>query len=193
MNDADSFFADPGQLWNQIRESERTAPRDRPVVLVIEDHPDVRLFTRHALRNVVRTDAASTVRDALRMATSVPYDGMLINLDLPDGNGTEVVDELRDRTPYWGVPMIAVTAEGLPEGSGHFLEVGFDAYLAKPFKRDEIRTLVRHLVVDSDEAVDRGRKLLRKSKSQPGTSRTDEDDDQRDPPATRRVNAVPDL
>lgn len=193
MTDPDSFYLDPDILWNQIRESERTAPANRPVVLVIEDDPNVRLFTRHALRDVVRTDAASTVRDALRMAESVPYDGLLVNLHLPDGNGTEVVSELRDQTPYWGVPMIAVTAEGLPEGSGHFLEAGFDAYVAKPFKRDELRTLVRHLVVTSDDAVDRGRKLLRKSESQQGTSNVSEEDDEdrREPPATRRMDALP--
>ena len=190
--DDESIFPNPDILWSQIRESERTAPADRPVVLVIEDDPSTRMLIRHALRDVVRTDAASTVADALRMAEMLPYDGLLVDLHLPDGKGTEIVDELRERTPYWGVPMVAVTGHRLPDGSGHYLDAGFDAYLAKPFERDDLRTLVRHLVVDGDEAVDTGRKLVRREASEPtfsGEGETDDEDEHREPPATRRLDA----
>ncbi len=194
MSDSESIFPDPNILWNEIRESERTAPADRPVVLVIEDDPSARMLLRHALRDVVRTDAASTVADALRMAETVPYDGLLVDLNLPDGEGTEVVDALRERTPYWGVPMVAVTAHQLPEERGHFLDAGFDAYVAKPFEKDEIRRLVRHLVVESDDAVDKGRKLTRKSQAQDSSSRSKEEDesDRREPPATQPLDILPD-
>jgi len=195
MDDPDSIFSDPDMLWRQIRESERTAPADRPVVLVIEDDPSTRMLMRHALREVVRTDAASTVADALRMAETLPYDGLLVDLRLPDGEGTEVVDELRERTPYWGVPMVAVTGHSLPEGSGHYLDAGFDAYLAKPFEPEDLRTLVRHLVVEGDEAVDEGRKLMRQDSSPPVLSRDeeaeDDSDERRDPPATKRLDTLP--
>jgi len=195
MDDEEPIFPNPDVLWSQIRESERTAPADRPVVLVIEDDPSTRMLIRHALRDVVRTDAAGTVADALRMAEMLPYDGLLVDLRLPDGEGTEIVDELRDRTPYWGVPMVAVTGHSLPEGSGHYLDAGFDAYLAKPFERDDLRTLVRHLVVDGDEAVDKGRKLMRRDTSSPTPSGEDEADgdeeEHREPPATRRLDVLP--
>lgn len=195
MSDSESIFPNPDILWNQIRESERTAPADRPVVLVIEDDPSARMLLRHALRDVVRTDAASTVADALRMAESVPYDGLLVDLNLPDGDGMDVVDVLREQTPYWGVPMVAVTAHQLPDDRGHFLEAGFDAYVAKPFEKDEIRTLVRHLVIESDDAVDKGRKLVRKSRSQESPRRTEENtstSDRREPPATQPLDIRPD-
>ena len=196
MSDSDSIFPDPDILWNQIRESERTAPADRPVVLVIEDDPSARMLMRHALRDVVRTDAASTVADALRMAETVPYDGLLVDLNLPDGDGTEVVDTLREQTPYWGVPMVAVTAHQLPEGRGHFLNAGFDAYVAKPFEKEELCTLVRHLVVESDDAVDKGRKLVRKSEAQGSSSRSAEsssekESDRHEPPATQPLDILP--
>ena len=194
MNDSDSIFPDPNILWNQIRESERTAPDDRPVVLVVEGDPSVRMVLRHALRTVVRTDAAGTVADALRMAETVPYDGVLLDLDLPDGNGMEVVDTLRERTPYWGVPMVAVTAHELPDGRGHFLEAGLDAFVAKPFEKDEIRTLVRHLVVAPDNAVDRGRKLIReKQDRQPSETveATEEEQERREAPATQPLDVMP--
>jgi DNA-binding response OmpR family regulator len=186
----------PNVLWNRIREAERSAPAERPVVLVIEDDPGSRILMRYALRDVVRTDAASTVADALRMAETVPYDGLLVDLRLPDGLGTEVVEALRDESPYWGVPMVAVTAHGLPEGRGPFLDAGFDAYMAKPFEQNELRTLVRHLVVEDDEAADRGRKLVR---TQDASSARDEtsarNEARREPPPTESLNtdAMPDL
>jgi len=193
--DDESIFPDPDILWNQIREAERTAPADRPVVLVIEDDPSTRMLIRHALRDVVRTDAASTVADALRMAETLPYDGLLVDLRLPDGEGTEVVNELRERTPYWGVPMVAVTGHSLPEGSGHYLDAGFDAYLAKPFEPNDLRTLVRHLVVEGDEAVDKGRKLKRRDRSQPMVpgeeTAGDDEDERREAPATKRLDTLP--
>jgi len=189
---------DPNILWSQIRESERTAPADRPMVLVIEDEPSVRMLMRHALRDVVRTDAAGTVADALRMAESLPYDGFLVDLWLPDGKGTDIVNELRGRTPYWGVPMVAATAYGLPEDEGHYLDAGFDAYIAKPFEAEDLRTLVRHLVVESDGAADKGRKLMRRDAGQPTLPSEEEPDDaaaaeeRREPPATRRIDSRPD-
>lgn len=198
MDDSESIFPDPDILWSEIRDAEREAPDDRPIVLVIEDDPNVRMLMRYALRDVVRTDAASTVADALRMAESVPYDGLLVDLRLPDGEGTEVVNELRERTPYWGVPMVAVTAHCLPEGSGHFLDAGFDAYLAKPFEQDDLRTLVRHLVVESDEAVDKGRKLVRKEEATQtltrGTARGNGGGDKNpgEAPKTQRLSLFPD-
>ncbi len=203
MDDESGIF--PNVLWSRIRDAEREAPDDRPIVLVIEDDPSARMLIRYALRDVVRTDAASTVTDALRMAESVPYDGLLVDLRLPDGMGTEVVEELREQTPYWGVPMVAVTSHSLPEGSGPFLDAGFDAYVAKPFEQDELRRLVRHLVVDPDDAVDKGRKLIRKKTSQQSgheeipnrdeeTPDRDEeastrDESRHDPPATIEMDA----
>jgi DNA-binding response OmpR family regulator len=188
MDDESSIF--PDVLWSRIREAERKAPNDRPVVLVIEDDPSAQMLMRYALRDVVRTDAASTVTDALRMAENVPYDGLLVDLRLPDGEGTELVEELRERTPYWGVPMVAVTSHGLPDDHDHFLDAGFDAYVAKPFEQDELRTLVRHLVVDSDEAVDKGRKLIRKEKSQESTreEKPTREESRRGPPVTRKID-----
>jgi CheY-like chemotaxis protein len=194
MDDPSSIF--PDLLWTRIREAERNAPADRPVVLIVEDDPSSQMLIRYSLRDVVRTDAASTVSDALRMAETVPYDGLLVDLNLPDGLGTEVVDELRERTPYWGVPMVAVTGHSLPEGSGSFLEAGFDAYLAKPFGQEEIRTLVRHLVVDGDDAVDKGRKLVRKEDaSSTRGEKSAQSESRREPPPTQQLDtgAMPDL
>lgn len=193
MDDHSSIF--PDVLWSRIREAERNAPPDRPVVLVIEDDPDAQMLMRYALRDLVRTDAASTVTDALHMAESLPYDGLLVDLNLPDGLGTEVVDELHERTPYWGVPMVLVTGHSMPEDHGSFLEAGFDAHLAKPFGQEEIRTLVRHLVVEGDDAVDKGRKLVRKEAAQQsvGKEKSTRDEPHEEPPATRQIDSLPDM
>ena len=197
--DTDSIF--PNVLWSRIREAEREAPEDRPIVLVVEDDPSSQILMRYALRDVVRTDAAGTVTDALRMAETIPYDGLLVDLGLPDGSGTQVAEELRTKAPYWGVPMVAVAEEDRQEEDSHFLDVGFDAYVAKPFEQDEVRTLVRHLVVESDQAVDRGRKLVRKEDVQQSSTKEEKreensarekksvrEESRREPPATQEID-----
>ena len=189
MDDHESIFPNPNILWNQIRESERTAPDDRPIVLVIEDDLSTRMVMRHALRDVVRTDAAGTKADALRMAASTPYDGLLVDQRLPDGEGTELVQELRQRSPYWGVPMVAVTAHGLPKESGPFLEAGFDAYLAKPFEKSDLCTLVRHLVVEGDDAVDKGRKLVHRDSAYEQEDTETDDGASPEVPPTRQMSS----
>ena len=90
--------------------------------------------------------------------------------------------------------MVAVTAHELPDGRGHFLEAGLDAFVAKPFEKDEIRTLVRHLVVAPDNAVDRGRKLIReKQDRQPSETveATEEEQERREAPATQPLDVMP--
>lgn len=168
MDDQESIFPEPDILWNAIREAERTASEDQPIVLVVDDDPSSRMIMRYAVKDIVRTDAAGTVEDALRMAETVPYDGLLVDLELPDGEGTQVVSDLRERTPYWGIPMVAVTAHRLPKKSGSFLNAGFDAYVAKPFEKEDLRTLVHHLVVEPDDAIEKGRKLVHRDSATEG-------------------------
>lgn len=197
MDDLESIFPEPEILWTEIREAERTAPEDRPVVLVVEDDPTSRMIIRHAVKGVVRTDAAGTVSDALQMARAHPYDGLLVDLHLPDGKGTQVVSDLRERTPYWGVPMVAVTAHSLPEESGPFLTAGFDAYVAKPFEKGDLRRLVRHLVVEPDDAIEKGRALVNRDANQRDNSDStiveEESHEGDDVPETRELNLPDDV
>jgi DNA-binding response OmpR family regulator len=81
--------------------------RSLPRILVVEDHRD----TRDAMAKLLRFSGygvctAGCVAEALRAAERESIDLVVCDLTLPDGNGSELVRELRQRRP---VPAIAVT------------------------------------------------------------------------------------
>jgi len=138
----------PTILWNRIRAAEQKASEAQPLVLVVEDQASDRLLMQYALRHEVRTDSATTVEDAVRMATTTRYDAILVTDRLPDDTGMSVLKRLQFRSAYRHVPIVIVTAHALAGDRERFLDAGFDAYVAKPFTLDQIATLVRDLLGD---------------------------------------------
>ena len=75
----------------------------------------------------------------LAMAKHVWYDIVMLDIQLNGGpGGLDMLRALRALSAYTYAPILAVTAYALPGDSDRFLDAGFDAYLAKPFTRDEL-------------------------------------------------------
>jgi two-component system KDP operon response regulator KdpE len=121
-----------------------TAPG--PLVLVVEDEPQVRRFLRAALASHgYRLVEAGGVREAEQLATSHNPDVVLLDLGLPDGDGVELARRLREWTR---APIIVLSARGREEDKVHALDAGADDYLTKPFGVNELlarlRVALRH-------------------------------------------------
>lgn len=117
-----------------------------PVVLVVEDEPQVRRFLRASLGSRgYRLVEASTCREAEQLATSYAPDLFLLDLGLPDGDGIELTRSLRTWTH---APIIVLSARGREEDKVDALDAGADDYLTKPFGVNEllarIRVALRH-------------------------------------------------
>ncbi len=117
-----------------------------PVVLVVEDEPQVRRFLRASLASRgYRLVEATTVREAQQLATSHVPDLFLLDLGLPDGDGIELTRSLRGWTH---APIIVLSARGREEDKVDALDAGADDYLTKPFGVSEllarIRVALRH-------------------------------------------------
>jgi two-component system KDP operon response regulator KdpE len=117
-----------------------------PLILVIEDEPQVRRFLRATLgSHGYRVVEVTTAQEALAEATTRIPDVVLLDLGLPDLDGIEVVGRLRE----WAtMPIIVVSARGKEEDKIHALDAGADDYLTKPFGAGEllarIRVALRH-------------------------------------------------
>lgn len=124
--------------------SDREPLRPHPRLLILEDDPAMRTFLAHALRAWYRTEAADTVRGAIRKTDERRFDGFLVDIGLraADEDGIDLLEHLRAHVRYAAVPVIAVTAHVLPGDREHFLATGFDAYLGKPFFRDDLLTVL---------------------------------------------------
>lgn len=119
---------------------------DKPLVLVIEDDATISNFIRVALtaRDYMCIEA-TTGRKGLILLTAQHPDIVLLDLGLPDIDGTEVLREIRS---FSHVPVIVVTARGQENEKAQTLDNGADDYLCKPFSMVEllarIRVALRH-------------------------------------------------
>jgi two-component system, OmpR family, KDP operon response regulator KdpE len=121
-----------------------TAPL--PVVLVVEDEPQMRRFLRAALEShEYKMIDASSGQVALAEATTRSPDIILLDLGLPDADGVEILTRLREWTQ---VPVIVVSARDREDEKIQALDAGADDYLTKPFGAGELlarmRVALRH-------------------------------------------------
>jgi two-component system KDP operon response regulator KdpE len=117
-----------------------------PLILLIEDEPQMRRFLRTALTtNDYRLVEAETAKEGLAQAAARNPDVILLDLGLPDRDGLDVTRELREWT---GTPIIVLSARGREQDKVAALDVGADDYLTKPFGVEEllarIRVALRH-------------------------------------------------
>ena len=106
---------------------------DVPLVLIVDDNEKNRKLARDVLRAAgLRTLEAGRGDEAICVATDNRPDVILLDLRLPDMNGTEVARQLRNRTGTGGIPVVALTASAYAWSSDRLLAAGFDGYLQKP-------------------------------------------------------------
>lgn len=117
-----------------------------PQILVIEDEAPIRKFLRISLANQgYREIEAATGADGVRRAAEYQPDVVLLDLGLPDQDGTEVIKQIRE----WShVPIIVLSARGRDNDKVAALDAGADDYLTKPFSVNELlarlRVALRH-------------------------------------------------
>lgn len=125
-----------------------------PVVVLIEDEPQIRRFLRAMLTGQgYRLFEATTGAAGIIEAGSRQPDVVIIDLGLPDMDGIEVIRRLREWT---AVPIIVLSARGQERDKVTALDAGADDYVSKPFGAGEllarIRVALRHTAGASHEA-----------------------------------------
>jgi two-component system response regulator RegX3 len=118
-----------------------TPPEDRPRVLFVEDERSIlEPFSRALAREGFEPVPARTVAEALERAAETPPDVVLLDVMLPDGDGRDVLRELRKTSD---VPVIMLTARGTETDRVVGLELGADDYVVKPFSGAEVIARLR--------------------------------------------------
>ena len=116
--------------------------RARPsAILVVEDQPELMRALRINLRaRQYDVLTARTGREALAVAASHPPDAIILDLGLPDIDGTEVIVELRR---WCKAPIIVLSGRTSPGDKIGALDVGADDYVTKPFAMGELLARLR--------------------------------------------------
>ncbi|MEJ2501127.1 MAG: ATP-binding protein, partial [Campylobacterales bacterium] len=119
-------------------------------LLVAEDNPTNQMLMRIILEEAgVTYDMANDGVEAISMYKTNRYDAVVMDENMPNMNGIEAAKHIRiieadNHLPH--IPIIAVTANALPEDRQRFLDAGMDDYISKPYsEKDIIDTLHRHL------------------------------------------------
>jgi two-component system KDP operon response regulator KdpE len=126
-----------------------------PVVLLVEDEPQMRRFLRVALEGSGYSYLeAATGQEGLALAAQHRPEAILLDLGLPDMDGLELVTRLRE----WSrTPVIVISARGQENDKVAALDAGADDYLTKPFGTREllarIRVALRHTEPQAEEPV----------------------------------------
>ena len=132
-----------------------TAPNSpAPVALLVEDEPHIRRFVRSALEGEgCQVWETSTLARGLIEAASRQPDLVILDLGLPDGDGVDLVRELRGWT---GIPVLILSARSDEANKVRALDAGADDYLTKPFGVPELLARVRALLRRSQRPADAG-------------------------------------
>lgn len=111
-------------------------------ILVVEDEARIASFLVRGLRaQGYAVDHVSTGQEALAAARATEVELMILDLGLPDIDGTEVLRRLRGEG--FRVPIIVLTARGEVDDRVEGLDLGADDYLTKPFAFDELLARIR--------------------------------------------------
>lgn len=113
-------------------------------VLIIEDEKQIRRFVRVAVEEEgCLVSEAETMSQGLPEAGSRKPDLLILDLGLPDGNG---IDLIRDLRSWSDVPVLILSARSQENDKIDALDAGADDYLTKPFSVGELRARVRALL-----------------------------------------------
>lgn len=110
-------------------------------ILIVEDEADIRRFVRLTLETEGHTvhEAATLLRGLIEAGTRRP-DLVVLDLGLPDGDG---VDLIRDLRTWSAMPIIVLSARSAEASKIVALDAGADDYLVKPFGSGELMARVR--------------------------------------------------
>jgi two-component system KDP operon response regulator KdpE len=125
-----------------------------PVIILIEDEPEIRRFLRASLlSNGYRLVEATTGGEGLQAAETRQPNLIILDLGLPDMDGLEVIRQLRAWT---AVPIIVLSAKGQETVKVAALDAGADDYIAKPFGVSELLARMRVSLRHADRSEQGG-------------------------------------
>ena len=116
-------------------------------VLVVEDNPVSRTVIGHVLKRYpLELSFAESGAIALQKAGTIPFDLVLMDLELPEMDGLTAAAGLRELPGYADTPVIAVTASDTDRCRAACREYGMQAFLAKPVQARELVGTVRRFL-----------------------------------------------
>lgn len=117
-------------------------------ILLVEDDKITIDVIERFLKSIYEIYSVSEAESAVQMVSANSYDIILLDINLGRGkNGLEALKEIRKIPGYDSTPIVALTAYAMDGDRETFLDAGCTHYLAKPFSKKEICTLLEKIIV----------------------------------------------
>lgn len=128
---------------------------DNYKLLIVEDDPQIKNFIAYTLeQNGFAFKTVGSGHRALEVLVSEKIDLLLLDLGLPDMDGTNVIMKLRE---WSDIPIIVISARDQDHEKANALDLGADDYLTKPFSTTEflarVRVAIRHLTKQNEHTT----------------------------------------
>lgn len=123
---------------NVIQEESKVIDSDLPILLIIEDNSDVIYYLQTCLENDYQIVTSRNGKKGIKKAKEILPDIIISDVMMPEADGLEVCADLKSDERTSHIPIILLTAKATSEDKLKGLSLGADAYLIKPFEKDEL-------------------------------------------------------
>jgi CheY-like chemotaxis protein len=107
-------------------------------IAVVEDNPDNRLLVNAILDDAYEISEYETGLEAIEGLPNDPPDLVLLDISLPEMDGTEVLAWIRQQPQFQKLPVIALTAHAMAGDREKYLAAGFNDYVTKPILDEDL-------------------------------------------------------
>lgn len=123
-------------------------------ILVVDDSPTMRRMIMASLRDLddVGFDQAASGLEAIERLALVPIDLVVLDLNMPDVHGLEVLRFVRTHERFRALPVVVLTTRGDEESREAALREGATRYLTKPFEPTTLAPEIRALLAVAGDA-----------------------------------------
>ncbi len=125
--------------------------KDLPRILIIEDHPDVRIYLQRLLQNEYQLVEADNGKTGLSLAFEEIPDLIISDIMMPQMDGLTLCQQIKKDTRTSHIPVILLTAKSTQDDRLQGLEEGADAYLTKPFDKRELFIRIEKLLENREK------------------------------------------
>jgi signal transduction histidine kinase/ligand-binding sensor domain-containing protein/DNA-binding response OmpR family regulator len=123
-------------------EVERTV--EKPVVLIVEDHQEVRRFIRESISDHYQVKEAENGKIGVEIARKLLPDLIISDVMMPEMDGYALCEKIKTDELTSHIPVILLTAKADRQSKLTGLETGADDYLVKPFDAEELLLIIRN-------------------------------------------------